>query len=120
MHQLCYVEGMTAYFTNRPLTGEGRQWGNDWGKAPFEHNCGAPHVDELGQIVEVLFRSKLCRCDESHVNSPWSVEMINEGATPWLWDVYGRSGPYVYAGIGPDEFRRIIKQAGGRVGRWDG
>lgn len=41
--RLCYVEGDNAYFTTAPITGEGRQWGDDWNDAPYEHNAGSPY-----------------------------------------------------------------------------
>lgn len=39
-YKLCYVEDNFAYFTSKDLS---EQWGDGWGKKPYEHNAGIPY-----------------------------------------------------------------------------
>ena len=107
-----YSQGYTHYFyfTNDLE----KQWGDDWDDIPYEHNAGTPYNHntdliivpfiieyfKLEKMVEVernyedllticpLFDDIEVRfpCD-GYLNSPYSIDMINTGAIPWL---YGR------------------------------
>ena len=118
---LCYVEGSWAYFTTQPL---GKQWGDDWNDAPYEHNASEPYEwrkynGERGEgrweIIKVAFEVDLSEPCDGHVNSPYSVEQINRMATPWLRSWEGFPVIHIWAGTSLDEFKRIIKAADGRV-----
>ena len=111
-YKLCYVEGRIACFTNIPLS---EQWGDDWDDAPYEHNAGWPYEDSPGQIVKVMFDSRLSTPCEYCLNSPYSVESINNGATSWLWDRWGDSGVAISAGCSIQEFVEKVKKAEGAV-----
>lgn len=55
-------------------------------------------------------------------NSPWSVEAINAGATPWLstrnrWTRHGDEHVDVWAGATIEEFGEAVRRAGGSVGQ---
>ena len=110
-HRLCYVEGVFAYFTNRPLT---EQWGDDWNDAPYEHNAGAPYTQGFGQVVMLAWIGPFVPPSEGHYNNPWSVKEINAGATPWLKTVSGQSF-VIMAGVTVDEFCDIVERGGGTI-----
>jgi len=114
LYRLCFVEAHFAYFTTKPLTGEGCQWGDDWNDAPYEHNAGAPSSEAEGQIKIVAYKSDtlVLPCD-GHANSPYSVEDLNAGAHPWLSSREDRV--YIYAGCTPEHFKTEVEKAGGRV-----
>jgi hypothetical protein len=121
---LCYIWGDNhAYFTTQDLN---EQWGDDWNDAPYEHNAGLPyeydrHDKEKGKkpwkIYDVYFQSDFDTPDSSHCNSPYSVESINNGATPWLKsNEYSKlKGVVIWGGCTYDEFKRIIIESGGKV-----
>lgn len=128
---LCYVSGSCAYFTTQELS---KQWGDDWNDAPYEHNAGEPyrwrpekwdqdqrkHVpndEPRWDIVEVFFSSDLETPDAGHLNSPFSVEQINLGRTPWLFgDKWSHTpGLRIMAGTSLSEFKRLIRENGGRI-----
>lgn len=124
--KLCYIEGRTAWFTTAPLVGEGKQWGDDWNDAPYEHNAGPPYEwrSERGTpeytLMWGMFTGPLLEPADYHggINSPWSIEMINEMRTPWLkTETYVPSDPNVriYAGVTPVEFAAKVYDAGGSV-----
>lgn len=119
--RLCFVEGNFAYFTTQALT---KQWGDDWNDAPYESNAGAPYEwqpqnDPLDKwdIMRVAFdNTDLRQPCEGHVNSPYSVEMINRGDVPWLESQAWIKEPVrIFAGTPVDEFIVIMQKAGGRV-----
>jgi len=116
-HKLCYVDGAWAFFTTKPLTGEGRQWGDDWNDAPYEHNAGTPYEDEGYEIVKLAFDAELDQPGEGCYNSPYSVEMINSGAIAWLRTPAWKSGDIVVipAGTPVRDFVLLVKKAGGKV-----
>jgi hypothetical protein len=119
--RLCYVEEPWAYFTTQELS---KQWGDDWDDRPYEHNAGAPYKwhdgrdGEPWEIVKVAWYADLITPCEGHVNSPYSVQDINQGAVPWL-----RTPSYssrkvqveIYAGTTLDEFIRVVESVGGEV-----
>lgn len=99
--ELCYVDGNKAYFTNDFEN----CWGDDFDDIPYEHNAGEPYDywSELIEDNEDIFKRKYIHhpielkelfyefpnewvklpCD-AHLNSPYSVEMINKGAIAWI------------------------------------
>ena len=114
---LCYIVGNLAYFTTRQLD---LQWGDDWNDVPYEHNAGSPYKKEGHQIFEVAFYGPFeTPAERNGINSIYSVEMINAGATPWLWWSNTNKEPgkiiLIYAGISLKEFSRSIKIGGGVV-----
>ena len=100
--RLCYVDGAFAWFTSHFE----EEWGDDWNDAPYEHNAGRPygyHYSKLREyvahsIVKVAFDGPFDQPNSQHVNSPYSVEAINNGLVPWLvvWPV--KSGAFIRAG----------------------
>ena len=105
-YKLCYVDNedyqdnmMTLYFTE--LQDISKQWGDDWGDRPYEHNAGTPYeydYDAPEQGVEngkgiypkidifkvVIDSYNIITPRHGHLNSPYSVEDINKGVIPWL------------------------------------
>jgi len=145
--RLCYVDGPWAWFTTQGLD---TQWGDGWGKAPYEHNAGDPDEPCWHNKPENLFDTgrlkaepgKLCECVsclrdwnadgtpkwalmrmawegpfsqpcDFHVNSPWCVRDMNNGKIAWL--LADREGESIQAGCSPEEFKRIVTVAGGKV-----
>lgn len=93
--KLCYVDDGIMYFTDHFET----QWADDANDAPYEHNAGTPYewnndYDEAwniehgnGHIRYLAFMKDWETrepCD-GHLNSPYSVEDINNGAIAWLY-----------------------------------
>jgi hypothetical protein len=110
MSRLCYVSYNTAYFTDRPLTGDGKCWGDDWDDAPYEHNAGTPyHAVERVIYSDGWFDEP----KDGHYNSPFSVEDINSGRTPWLWNPMKKDA--IYAGATVEEFKDYIRRNGGTI-----
>lgn len=103
-----WLEGKTHYmFFTDDLN---KQWGDDWDDAPYEHNAGWPydfdtniicvpfsiiysHIlrgneEDILSVDDVFKNFKNCvlKCPSSYnINSPFSVDMINGGAIPWIW-----------------------------------
>ena len=107
--RLCYIDGGDAYFTERPLTGEGKEWGDDWNDAPYEYNAGTPYY--YSKVVK--FSGGFEEPKDGHHNSPFSVEDINAGRTPWLWH-YGNKEA-LYAGASVEEFKDYVRRNGGTI-----
>lgn len=67
------------------------QWGDDWDDAPYEHNAEIPYDDktEILQVPIIVPEESLNITvrfpSSSHLNSPYSVDLINAGAIPWLF-----------------------------------
>ena len=82
-YKLCYIDGSIAYFTKLPLE---KQWGDDWGDCPYEHNAEPPYYDTYDQIIKVAYDGYNIEtpADTAGFNSFYSVEMINSGAVAWL------------------------------------
>lgn len=80
-----YVEGYThyLYFTSDFEN----QWGDDWDDAPYEYNAEEPydHKTDVLKIACKLPDNAYLPRDRFH-SSPYSVEDINSGAIPWIWD----------------------------------
>lgn len=115
--RLCYIRGERAYFTTQELS---KQWGDDWNDAPYEHNAGSPYGPREGESWEVryvFFDGDFDAPCEWHHNSPYSVDDINAGQTPWLSPPkYGKDhGVRIMAGTTMPEFRRLVQSVGGDV-----
>jgi hypothetical protein len=121
--RLCYVDAPWAYFTTQDRAD---QWGDDWDDAPYEHNAGAPytygeHNKKEGRapwhIIKIAYDGdfETPRC--AHLNSPWSVEKINDGAVPWLKSSSWLGGDpiVIHAWATLDYFRAMIEKGGGSV-----
>lgn len=133
-YRLCYIDRPWAYFTTQALD---KQWADDWNDAPYEHNAGSPytwnptvHDRELKawianpeprwDIGMVAFSVNLCTPEEEHFNSPYSIEMINDKAVPWLqpyrWDrEHEANRVEIWAGASYSEFVRLVHEAGGTI-----
>lgn len=111
--KLCYVSGCLAYFTEGPVE---EVWGDDFEDAPYEHNAGPPY--EKFVAAKIFFESNLWEPDAfAHGNSPWSIQDINKGLTPWLQSGrYDKGTVRIYAGTSLDTFVFLIEKAsGGKV-----
>lgn len=116
--QLCFVKENVAYFTTRSLDEQG---GDDWGDIPYEHNAGAPYEawrdDEDWAIVRVAFDdygngTHLVDPSHGHMNSPFSVVMINrDKKVPWLVSLTG-TDTKLYAGTTLLEFTETLTSLG--------
>jgi hypothetical protein len=116
---LCFVNGPWAFFTTATLD---EQWGDDWDDAPYEHNAGEPNTWTAPdpacdhQVIRVAFHAELRAPCDDHINSPWSVQAINRGATPWLRSpAWARENVEIYAGCTLRDFREIVRRIGGEV-----
>ena len=118
---LCYVRGGMAYFTTQALES---QWGDDWNDRPYEYNSGSPYEDyedpPRWKIYEVRFegRSLVEPCEAHPINSPYSVAMINSGATAWLQSgIWVKPGKVVVipAGTKLGDFISLVESDGGKV-----
>jgi len=119
--RLCYVSGHWAWFTSQSL---GSQRGDDWNDAPYEHNAGEPYAWRPDgntpeyKLCKVVWEGPFVEPCENHCNSPYSVESINAGASPWLrTDQWVDETVCVPAGVDIDEFTKLIRKAGGDVYR---
>jgi len=116
--RLCYIDGCWAYFTTQPL---GKQWGDDWDDAPYEHNAGTPygpHGDEgPWEIIKVAFEADLqTPADFAAGNSRYSVEDINQKAVAWLASPsWSKDKISIHAGATVEEFCTAIKSVDGDV-----
>lgn len=119
---LCYVDKPWAYFTTRALE---RQEGDDWDDVPYEHNAEPPYEyrgmprEEPWEIVKVAWDGPYdTPADLYGLNSPWSVDAINEGCIAWLipqsWNDNPGAKP-IPAGTTLREFVRMMEEAGGTV-----
>lgn len=124
---LCYVHRRTpwAWFTTCPLN---YQWGDDWDDAPYEHNAEPPYpwsphyAKPSGRRPALkpyeLFRVAFDGFDPpcaGYGNTPWSVQQINAGATPWLYAENIGEPVCIFAGTTYREFLRLVAKAGGSV-----
>ncbi len=98
--KLCYVDDNILYFTDNYAN----QWGDDWNDAPYEYNAEPPYdrkdyteYDDEWCINHGCGNIKMIAFDhydgwyikepkDGHCNSPYSVDAINAGAAPWLWN----------------------------------
>jgi hypothetical protein len=112
--KLCYVDLPWCYFTTQEL---GKQWGDDWNDAPYEHNAGPPYTGDGWEIRKVAIDAELSTPRDGYTNSPFSVEQINGGAIAWLYAPSWADNPNIniHAGTTLPEFRKQIALAGGKV-----
>lgn len=82
---LCYVAYGYAWFTTAPITGEGKQWGDDWDDAPYEHNAGAPYRKPGVTLTAVKYNCGTLETPADTVRTRgFSVDYINANRIPWL------------------------------------
>ena len=112
MKKLCYIENQTAYFTDKHLS---KQWGDDWNDAPYEHNAEVPYDAE--DMVVLKFEAELqTPADRFQPNSQYSVEMINKQEVEWLKSpTWEDKTVKIWAGVSPEEFKVLVKEAGGSI-----
>lgn len=135
--KLCYVDGNFAYFTTQELS---KQWGDDWNDVPYEHNAGTPYTPcwhrESGDdcqcdsckrdwnddgtpkwdIKKIAFEGPFEQPYDYHSNSPYSVEMINNGAIAWLrTEKWVKESTTIKAGATLQEFIDAVNRSGGKV-----
>lgn len=77
--------------------------GDDWDDVPYEHNAGLPRKYDY-YVIAVNVTSP----SYGHLNSPYSVEMINRKEVPWLTDEEGNT---LYAGSTVRDFIDFMKRA---------
>ena len=128
LYKLCYVKGNKAWFTSDFKN----QWGDDWNDKPYEHNAGEPYDSwsELIEDNENIFKRKYKHHKIKHkvlyfetgdwtekrpcdgfLNSPYSVEDINNKAIAWI-----RGNDFnILAGTTYKEFCEIIESHGGKI-----
>lgn len=112
--KLCYIDGDCAFFTTQALD---EQWGDDWNDMPYECNASSPHRwDETDgvpkwEILIIRFYGDFEQPSEGYINSPYSVEMINNKECAWLKS--SESGEELMAGATPVEFMTFIQNGGG-------
>ena len=98
---------------------------SDWNDAPYEHNAGYPYADHRRDdervqhdLVRIGFSADLYKPCDSHVNSPYSVEDINDGKVPWL-SSWAREDyvpeTTIFAGCKIKNFIEKIESCGGEV-----
>lgn len=110
---LCYVKGKRAYFTSRPLS---KQNGDDWNDIPYEHNAGEPYQNEEGSVGFVYFEAELQQPCDGHINSPYSVDMINAGVCAWLFpSIWAEHDVCIRAGTTFEDFVAAIHSIDGTV-----
>lgn len=119
VYKLCYVDPdePKAYFTSDWE----HQWGDDWNDRPYEHNAGTPydewydteHQPHKIQLKEVFFELPWgwdMPCSNT-INSPFSVEDINNHRVPWIT----KDGGYIFAGVSYTNFVKQIEEWGGTI-----
>lgn len=133
---LCYVDGPWAYFTTQELA---KQTGDDWDDAPYEHNAEEPYepgvryyadgrIEKLErdwnpdgspkwEVIRIAWRGPLETPDAWATNSPWSVDQINAGATPWLKPAQfgAKHSVSIFAGTTLADFIAAVHSCGGVV-----
>ena len=91
----------------------GNQWGDDWDDSPYEHNAGPPYEDGR-TIKKIKFKGHFIEPCSFCLNSPYSVQDINNRRCPWL--IIDQNGPhYIFAGISYTNFVRQIEELGGKI-----
>lgn len=122
--KLCYIDKPWAYFTS--MDDIGKQWGDDWNDAPYEHNAGSPYEygnhdkakgREPWEVKKIAFDGDFnAPCDFCY-NSPYSVEQINAGVVAWLSTSAYAQKPVkvIHAGATLSDFISFIQENGGTV-----
>lgn len=68
----------------------GKQWGDDWNDAPYEHNAGSVYSEYVDRTIDVVvpFDLYVIEPSDNHSNSEWCKEdMINRKvAAFWIDD----------------------------------
>ena len=119
-YRLCYVEGSDRYSLKLWFTNDfEHQWGDDWNDVPYEHNAGEPYEHYLVEDEQIPNTHKCCYIEAApnvdittpcsgYLDSPYSVEQINNRITPWLIlkDRY-ENDTYVFA---RDTYFSVIKK----------
>ena len=120
VYKLCYVENNKAWFTNDFK----HQWGDDWGDKPYEHNAGEPYLSYYKNGIEYPLKHKVVYfefpwwCDYElpnygTINSPYSVQDINNYRCPWLILKSNANGTeYIFAGTTYTKFIKKLKSLG--------
>ena len=120
VYKLCYVDGNKAFFTSNWK----EQWGDDWNDRPYEHNAGEPYRHYWKDDKEYEIPLKECYFElpiyyktpcEGHLNSPYSVQDINNHCCPWLICGYDKDATYIHAGTSYPKFVKIITELGGTI-----
>lgn len=106
IYRLCLARGQWAWFTTQAVA---NQTGDDWNDAPADCNAGDPYEGDGWDLLRVAHCSPY-----SSQDGCWSVDEINAGAAPWLYDFFGDQPP-IFAGVTFDEFCAAIKASGGTV-----
>ena len=84
VYKLCYIDGNKAWFTSNWK----KQWGDDWGDRPYEHNAEEPYTTYFENGLEHIIPQKelyfelpywcnVSRPCDGVTNSPYSVQDIN-------------------------------------------
>lgn len=122
VYKLCYIDGNKAWFTSNWK----KQWGDDWGDRPYEHNAEEPYTTYFENGLEYIIPQKelyfelpywcnVSRPCDGVTNSPYSVQDINNYRCPWLTITYNDETKYVFAGITYTKFIKEIEKLGGIV-----
>ena len=116
---LCYVDYSDftpgigyAYFTTHK-----HPRGDDWDDEPYEYNAETPYERyiygviefHLSDVVEPRYVDKYGDVDLEQINSPWTIEEINERKVPWL----RTPTVWIWVGITPSSFLAIVQALGG-------
>lgn len=124
VYKLCYVDGHKAWFTSNWKD----QYGDDWDDRPYEHNSGTPysenykakclgvwngcaHYPKIPQKVLYFDLDDYTLPCDSYLNSPFSVEDINNHKVPWIT----KDNNYIFAGTSYSNFIKQIEELGGIV-----
>jgi hypothetical protein len=121
--KLCFIAENFAYFTTQEL---GKQWGDDWNDAPYEHNAGVPYgpmvkssdYNDDGTPKWEIYKVAYDYCgaetpaELAGGNSRYSVEAINNTLIPWLTKYPDKK---LYAGASVEDFITFIEECGGTV-----
>lgn len=120
VYKLCYIKNNKAYFTSNWK----EQWGDDWDNRPYEHNAEEPYYHYWKNNVEYPIKMKELYFElpclysepcEGHVNSPYSVEDINNHRCPWLTIQTSNKTHYIFAGTSYTKFIKQIEELDGRI-----
>ncbi|MDB4312188.1 hypothetical protein N9937_02035 [bacterium] len=114
--KLIYVDGPFAYFTDE----FDKAWGDDWDDVPYEHNAGHPY----GRYFVIMYDNRengygIPRSpNHGHLNSPYSVDDINNMHVPWI---IVEAGP-IFGGHNVATFEYAMQESGRQTVRlgWEG
>lgn len=109
--KLCYIDDEnTAWFTTASLS---KQWGDDWDDKPYEHNAEEPNIMEGEEYKTLKFSGCFRMPCDAHLNSPFSVQDINNKVIPWIatWNQKN----FCYAGTTFEKFIKFIQKHDGTV-----